>query len=415
MKKKILIILMLCMMLFSHNIYAKIENLDVNGKNIGLYILEDLRPIYTKNEDERIQIASITKVMTAIVCVENVQNLSETVIVDLPKVQGYYNEEYSVAGLRDKQEVTYYDLIATMLIPSGADSAACIALNVFGEYSKFIDAMNKKAKELGMNNTSFENPIGADHENNYSTVYDVALMMKHALSNELLKTLMSSYSYTTRDGSITVYNALYVLADIYNIDVSDIAGGKTGMTGDAGYCLASYSDNEEEPLICITMGCEIKRGTLYHLTDSQKMYEYAKENYDVKNIVSKGDNIITLPTYQSTKENITVVANENVSIYVENGEEIDKSKVELEYSGLDTLSYKNKVGDVIGKARVYYNGRYIEDVKVVVNEEIPLSIIKWSKDNVEYVICFNIIALVFIYAIFKIIKSLKRKRQYIKF
>lgn len=391
MKKIILSILIICFSLTFNITYAQANDLNVYGKNVGLYILEDLRPIYTKNEDIRIQIASITKVMTAIVCVENIQDLNSTIIVDLPQVQKYYNEEYSVAGLRDKQEVTYYDLIATMLIPSGADSAACIAINVFGEYSKFIEAMNNKAKQLGMNNTSFENPIGADHKDNYSTVYDLALMMKHALSNETIKQLMSQYSYTTVDKTITVYNALYVLADIYNVDVSRIAGGKTGMTGDAGYCLASYSSSDEEPLICITMGCEIRRGTLYHLEDSQKMYEYANKNYDVKNIVNKGDNVINLPVIYGIKDSASIILSDDVSIYVKNNQEIDESKIELEYSGLDTLSYKDRINDIVGKVRIYYNGRYIKEVTAIVGEEIQFNIFKWAKNNIDIIVISIII------------------------
>ena len=331
MKKRILIIFIYCIYFFySNDIFANIGDLDFNAKYVGVYSLNSLMPIYEKNSQDKIPIASITKIMTAIVCMDNIDDLNKTVIVDLPQVEKYYDEDYSTAGLKDKQEISYYDLIATMLIPSGADSAACIALNVFEDYSKFINAMNNKAKELGMNNTSFANSIGADDVNNYSTIQDVALMMKYALSNETIKNLISTYEYTTKDGTITVHNALFQLADIYDINVNSISGGKTGMTEDAGYCLASYSNKEVEPIICIVMGCKIEKGTLYHLSDSEKIYEDINKNYSLKSIVRKGEEIVKLSVYSMQKQ-ISIGSAEDVKIYMLNDEEIEKEKITIEY------------------------------------------------------------------------------------
>ncbi len=416
MRKKIFIILLFCFLFIHGNIFAAFKDLDINEKYYGVYMANNLEALYESNSDQRVPIASITKIMTAIVCIENIKDLNQTVIVNLQEVQKYYNEEYSVAGLRDGQEISYYDLIATMLIPSGADSAACISLNVFGDYSKFIEAMNQKAKELGMNSTSFANPIGADDPNNYSTVYDVALMMKYAVDNDIIKELMSTYKYTTKDGSITVHNALFVLANLYGIDVSKIAGGKTGMTGDAGYCLASYSNNEEDPLICIVLGCDIRGGWLPHLEDSQKIYNYVDENYEIRNIVSKGDKIITLPTYHSTKANIQLYASDNVSIYMSKEQNIDTQKITIDYTGMNILTSENKKGDIIGKAHIYYDEIYVGDVDIMLEEDVPFSILSWSKDNIQYVLLVQMFLIGIIIFIYRKYCSINRKKnlQYIR-
>ncbi|MGN1013487.1 MAG: D-alanyl-D-alanine carboxypeptidase family protein [Clostridia bacterium] len=408
MKKRILIIFIFCIyFLNSNNIFANIGDLDVNARYVGVYSVDNLIPIYEKNSQDKIPIASITKIMTAIVCMDNIDDLNKKVIVDLPQVEKYYDEDYSTAGLKDKQEISYYDLIATMLIPSGADSAACIALNVFEDYSKFINAMNDKAKELGMNNTSFANPIGADDVNNYSTIQDVALMMKYALSNKTIKNLMSTYEYTTKDGTITVHNALFQLADIYDINVNSISGGKTGMTEDAGYCLASYSDKEAEPIICIVMGCKIEKGTLYHLSDSEKIYEDIKKNYSLKSIVNQGEEITILPISSSIQKQISIGAAEDVKIYMLNNEEIEKEKITIEYTGLDMLSSTNKKGDIVGKVGVYYDGTHIKDIDVVVNEKVILSIVDWSKDNKRFTMFILTMLALLIVAIYIIIKIRK--------
>lgn len=412
MVKKFFVILLFCILYLSANVLAT-EKINLNSKYYGVYTLDNLQELESKEQNKIVPIASLTKIMTAIVCIENIDDLNQTVVVNLPQVQSYYNEEYSVAGLKDGQEISYYDLIATMLIPSGADSASCIALNVFGDYSRFIKEMNDKAKEIGMNSTSFSNPIGADDSNNYSTVYDVALMMKYALENDTLKKLMSEYEYTTKDGSITVKNALFVLADLYGVDVSKITGGKTGMTGDAGYCLASFSENTEKPLICIVLGCDIVPGTLFHLEDSQSLYNYVDEIYDYKNIYQKGDRILTLPTYHSTKTNVSVCVNDDISVYMQNDENIDFQNVYIDYSGIPLLSSKNKIGDVIGSAKIYYKDEIIGDVDVVLGEEVKFSILKWSKDNTLYVILFEIIVIILLAYILKKKNSIIKKRQVI--
>ena len=416
MIKKIFILLLFCFLFINGNIFAAFEDLDINAKYYGVYMANNLESLYESNSDQKVPIASITKIMTAIVCIENIEDLNQTVVVNLPQVQEYYNEEYSIAGLRDGQKISYYDLVATMLIPSGADSAACIALNVFGDYSQFIEAMNQKAKEIGMNNTSFANPIGADDPNNYSTVYDVALMMKYAVDSDIIKELMSTYEYTTKDGSITVHNALFVLANLYGIDVSKIAGGKTGMTGDAGYCLASYSNNAEDLLICIVLGCDIRRGWLPHLEDSQKIYNYIDQNYEIRNIVSKGDKLITLPTYHSTKANIQLCASDNVSIYMNKKDNIEPQKITVDYIGMNILTPENKKGDVIGKVHIYYDNIYIGDANIVLEEDVPFSILSWSKDNIQYILIVQIFLIGIIVFVYKKYFGIVRKKhlQYLK-
>ena len=411
MRKRILLILMFFILCIPKNIFATFEDLNINAKYYGVYMSNNLDALYESSSDQKVPIASITKIMTAIVCIDNIQDLSQTVKVNLAEVQKYYNDEYSVAGLRDSQEISYYDLIATMLIPSGADSAACIAINVFGDYSKFIEAMNEKAKEIGMNSTSFANPIGADDPNNYSTVYDVTLMMKYALDNDIIKDLMSRYEYTIKDGSITVHNALFVLANLYGLDVSKIAGGKTGMTGDAGYCLATYSNNEENPLICIVLGCDIISGRLPHIEDSQNLYNYVDENYVLKNIIQKGEKIIALPTYHSTKSSIQVSASNNIGIYMNKDENIEEDKITIEYSGIDILSSDNKKGDIVGKAHISYKDKYIGCVDIVLEEDVPFSILSWSKDNLQYVLIIEISLIGIIIIIYRKYRSNVNKKK----
>lgn len=170
---------------------------------------------------------------------------------------------------------------------------------------------------------------------------------------------------------------------------------------------------QKKPLICIVLGCDIVPGTLFHLEDSQSLYNYVDEIYDYKNIYQKGDRILTLPTYHSTKTNVSVYVNDDISVYMQNDENIDFQNVYIDYSGIPLLSSKNKIGDVIGSAKIYYKDEIIGDVDVVLGEEVKFSILKWSKDNTLYVILFEIIVIILLAYILKKKNSIIKKRQVI--
>lgn len=417
MNKKILVsfIILMIVILSSSSSYAvELKDLNITAKEVGIYELKNLNPIYEKDARKQVPVASLTKIMTAIVCLENV-DINKKVVVDLPAVKKYYDEEYSVAGLKDKQEISYLDLVETMLLPSGADSGACIALNVFNDYDKFIQAMNKKAKELGMNNTSFSNVIGMDDKNNYSTVEDMAIMMKYAMENEYIRYGITQYSHTIKDGSKTVHNALFQLADLYAIDISNITGGKTGFTGDAGYCLLSYSETTPEPLICIVLGCEVKPGTLYHLSETEAIFELINENYSEKDLVSEGDVIVTLPAIKSTKEEISIQALDSIQTIMKNDEKVDKDAVEIRYEGIDVLSPENKVGKVIGKIDVYYKGKYIGSEEVKLTRRVPLDLKIWVEENPAQAGLFAVLIAAGLILIIRVGVKIYKKKQIIHY
>ena len=417
MNKRIIIsFVIFCALILVNNcaLAVELEDLNLTAKEVGVYELKNLNPIFEKDARKQVPIASLTKIMSAIVCLENV-DMNEKVIVDLTAVKKYYDEEYSVAGLKDKQEISYIDLVETMLLPSGADSGACIALNTFHDYDKFIQAMNDKARELGMNYTHFSNAIGMDDKDNYSTVEDMAIMMKYAMDNEFIKYGLTQYGHTIQDGTKTVHNALFQLANIYAIDVSNITGGKTGFTGDAGYCLLSYSETTPEPLICIVLGSEVKKGTLYHLSETELIYETINETYCEKDLVSEGDVIVTLPAIRSTKDEINIQAIESIQTIMKKEDEVDKSQLEIKYEGKEVLSPDDKVGDTLGKIDVYYKGKYIGSEEVKLTRRVPLDFKIWINENPAQAGLFAILIAAGIVLIIRIGVKIYKKRQIVRY
>ena len=180
MKTKILIIFIFFNLIL--NTILGVENLDnIISSNYSVYQASDLKLLYGQNTQEKISIASITKLMSAVVAIENINDLNEQIIIDYSLISNNLDPELAVAGIYDGQTLTYYDLLATMLVPSGADSAIYLSEITFNDSDKFIAEMNKKAHELQMNNTNFSNVTGLDDQDNYSTIEDLAKLLKYVL------------------------------------------------------------------------------------------------------------------------------------------------------------------------------------------------------------------------------------------
>ena len=358
------------------DIYAVVDEEKIHSSNVGVYNIEDMSLIYGKNIDERISIASITKVMTAIVAVENVEDVYNSVKIDYNQISKWLYEELSIAGIYDGQELTYYDLIATMLIPSGADSAIFIASNIFKNYNEFINKMNEKASELGMNSTHFSNPVGYDDENNYSTIEDVAIMMNYALKNNTLKDILTMKKYTTSDNKLTVYSTLDSLAIKYGVQIDKIIGGKTGTTQNAGRCLASFSDDEGVPLLVIVVGSPLYSNMPYNLIDTEYLYDIIQKEYSKRYIFVKGDKVFKIPTLYTTKKYVDIEVPEDVMVYTD---KIEQKDIKVQYEGISLIDSSIKSGEKLGKLSIKYREKNIYESDVLLDESLEFSITKWIK------------------------------------
>ena len=388
-----IIVLILFFIIEISDIYAVVDEEKIHSSNVGVYNIEEMSLIYGKNIDERISIASITKVMTAIVAVENVEDVYDSVKVDYNKISKWLYEDLSIAGIYDGQELTYYDLIATMLIPSGADSAIFIASSIFKNYNEFINKMNEKASELGMNSTHFSNPVGYDDENNYSTIEDVAIMMKYALENNTLKDILTMKKYTTSDNKLTVYSTLDSLAIKYGVQIDKIIGGKTGTTQNAGRCLASFSDDEGVPLLVIVVGSPLYSNMPYNLIDTEYLYNIIQKEYTKRYIFVKGDKVFKIPTLYTTKKYVDIEVPEDVMVYTD---KIEQKDIKVQYEGISLIDSSIKIGEKLGKLSIKYKGKNIYESDVFLEENLKFSITKWIKTEYSTVTWMTGIALILI-------------------
>lgn len=257
--------------------HQQVSAASISAQGAILIEQESGRVLYAKNEHEQMRIASITKIMTAILAIES-GKLKETVTVS-DRAAG---TEGSSLYLRVGEKISLEDLVYGLMLRSGNDSAVAIAEHVGGSLEGFIYMMNEKAQEIGMENTVFNNPHGLDdHEEHYSTAYDMALLTQYAMKNETYRIISSTESYRAkREGDEYSYwtNKNRLLTQLYKYST----GGKTGYTKRAKRTLVSTATKDEVDLICVTLNAPSD----WH--DHMNLFNWAYDTFEMETIVEEG-------------------------------------------------------------------------------------------------------------------------------
>ncbi|SHJ34459.1 D-alanyl-D-alanine carboxypeptidase family protein [Lutispora thermophila] len=250
----------------------------LHSPNAILIHLKDHAVIMEKKSEERIYPASLTKMMTVIVAIENLHDINEKVELTNFMFQGLYEANASMAGFQPGEQVRAIDLLYGVMLPSGAECCIAIAEHIAGSERNFVKLMNQKAEELGMKNTHFENTTGLHNEKHYTTVKDLAVLLSYALKNDTFREIFTTFRYSTpptnrHPDGITFYSTMYERLGDQNIINGEILGGKTGYTDKAGLCLASLAKVDKQEYILITAGAKGNHHSeQYNITDALTVY-----------------------------------------------------------------------------------------------------------------------------------------------
>ena len=379
---------LLILIFFPIRLYA--VNLDLNSKQAIIYNPKSDYILYEKNSDKISQLASLTKIMTTIVAIENIDNIKEKVIITKDMLKNIPIDA-SVAGLKVGDTITYEDLLYASILPSGADATTALAISISGSTSKFIKLMNDKAKDLLMYNTNFCNVTGYDIDNHYSTPNDILKLLNYSLKNKLFKEI-----YMTRSYKLT--NGLYVNSTInkYNknlkLDTSNILGSKTGYTQKAGLCMSAIINCNGEELILITLGAERKNGVPNNLTDTLNIIKYYSENYENKTIYESGKTLFSIPVINCKTDKYNVKLKNNITRYLKKDD--DLSKISYKYNGIKELSSKNKIKEKIGKVEYYYDNILIYEEDIILDKKLEFSFFKYICSNIYIILIFIVFILI---------------------
>ncbi|MEG1981197.1 MAG: D-alanyl-D-alanine carboxypeptidase family protein [Clostridia bacterium] len=304
MKKIIAFLLVICTLstsiLASAADYTSVINPPENVTAKGIYMLElgadientsDNIVLYSKGANDRLFPASLTKIMTAVVVLKNVQpeNLvSKTATMTSELAAQLKKEGSSVAGFMPGEEITLKDLFYGMMLPSGGDATIMLATEIFGgDLNKFIEEMNVTAKELGLTNTNFVNPTGIHDENQYSTPRDMAILTEYAMykmpNANFFRAVVNTKEYTIKSNkrpSGFVLKTTNLL--LTTIPVTNVNGVKTGTTKQAGECLVSSYDDNSVNIITVVMGAVPgKTAGRQAFYDTKTLLNYAKANFKI--------------------------------------------------------------------------------------------------------------------------------------
>ena len=358
-------------MFFPSLVFALSEP-NVISKNVVIYDITDDEILYEKNMMDKVNIASLTKIMTTITAIETINDIDRKIIIteDMLKLVRW---DASIAGLKVGDELSYKDLLYASILPSGADATIAIAVSSCGSIEKFVEKMNDLARRIGMNNSNFVNVTGLDEDNHYSNVNDILTLLKYSLKNELFKEIYTTSEYYLSNGML-VRSTISSYNKKLNIDTSRILGSKTGYTLGAKLCISVYFESDGHEMILITLGADRINGKPYNIIDAMELISYVDDNYNNYEIVHKDMVVKEIEVLDSKISKYLVRTNDNVTLFLPI--DYDKNKVTIEYEGLDSLSYKNKVNDKIGIIKYYYGDELIRSDDVLLGQDIKIDYFK---------------------------------------
>lgn len=237
---------------------------DINSKAVVFIDTKTYTVVAAKNENQRCYPASTTKIMTLLLAVENLKDLDATFKMSYEITDPLWNAEATVAGFLSSEVITVKDMLYGTILPSGGDASIGLAQMVAGSEEEFVKLMNKKTKELGLENTNFTNCTGLYNKNHYTTPQDLAVILKEAMKNELCRKILTTQTYTSTktpqhpeglEMHSTLFNYMYGTEP----ESAVIEGGKTGYVGQSGYCIATFGkSNSGNEYICVALNAEAR-------------------------------------------------------------------------------------------------------------------------------------------------------------
>lgn len=355
MKKILLLFLIL---LIPTNVLA----LEINSKSGIAYNRNTKEILFEKEKDKELPVASLTKIMTCILALENVNNLSEKIEITKDDINNL--DGYQVIGLKENDLITYNELLYTNIMYSAADSAQTIANHVFNSNEIFINKMNELAKKIGMDNTNFSNSIGKD-DNNYSSSQDISKLLDYALNNENFYKIYTTKKYYVSSLDKNISNNInnYIKNKMLKNDNIYLDGYKGGYTKKSGLSASSISKIDDNEIIVVTIGAEDTIDTM-HIEDSLNILMNIKKEYSNRVIL---ENNVLIDNIKYNNKDYQIKSNKKIKYFMKN--DLDLKYLKIFYDGKRELDKNVLENDVIGNIKIYYKDKLLhtEEVKFTKN------------------------------------------------
>lgn len=358
MKRNVALIMALVIAVASNMLVVTAKQ-DTSARAAVIMDVNSGRILYSKNMNEKLAMASTTKIMTSLVAIES-GKLEEMVTVS----KKASHTEGSSIYLREGERHTVHDLVYAIMLRSGNDAALAVAEHIGGSVEGFAELMNRKAQEIGAENTQFANPHGLDAAGHYTTAHDLALITAHALRNQVFADVVSSKKKTIEGPTNESWDRVMINKNkmLWQFDGGD--GVKTGFTKKAGRCLVSSATRDGMQLVCVVLNC----GPMWN--DSSALLEYGFKSYSIEKVVDKNNFIKVVEVKDGKKKFVAVKPTEDFSIPLEAGE---KEKVKLSAKSQATAQAPFNKGDEAGRLDVYLHDKLLKTIKLEYTESVESS------------------------------------------
>lgn len=337
--------------------------LDIASKSAILMDASTGKVLYEKNSHDKLPPASVTKVMTMLLICEALEDgkIKEDDDVQVSEVAASMGGSQIFLEPGEIQKVD--TLLKSIAVASANDACVAMAEYIGGSVEEFVVLMNKRAKELGMNDTNFVNTNGLPVDNHYTSAYDIALMSKELLSHKkiskYLTTWMDEVVVGKKQAKIGISNTNKLVKHY-----TGATGVKTGFTQQAKYCLSASAIRNNTHLIAVTLCAETSP---IRFKDATSLLNYGFANYESVKICGVNDKVATVKFEKGEKENVDLVAKDNLSVLIKKGDKKDfQKKVEIKQD----LKLPIKKNTELGVVKVYRGKELVGETKIINNEDI---------------------------------------------
>lgn len=337
-------------------------NLATNAKSAIMIEASTGKIIYEKNADEQLPMASMTKMMTLLLIMEEIEkeNLKwdEMVTASVHAASMGGSQIFLSVG----EQMSVEDLVKGICIASGNDAAVAMAERIGGTEENFVKMMNEKAKALGLKNTTFQNACGLDDENHYSSAYDMAFIAKELVKYDKVLEYSGTYEDYLRkdtDNSFWLVNTNKLVRYYQGVD-----GLKTGYTSTAGYCITTTAKRNDMRLITVVMG---EPSSTIRNSETTTMLDYGFNTYQIDKVLTKETILTKEKVVLGTKDQVEIIPKEDINIL--NTKSGTKRNVTYEVD-LNSIKAPIKKGETVGKINIIEDNKIIMTIDATVNEDI---------------------------------------------
>jgi D-alanyl-D-alanine carboxypeptidase (penicillin-binding protein 5/6) len=444
--KSIKFFLLFIALVFALSIYGGASMEDANGPvfpeaTAGSMILADAETgkiLYSKNGDEKLEPASITKIMTVLLAVEAIER-GDIRLGDMVTAgeSAYFDviEDSSTSEIQPGETLTLEDLLYCAMLPSAGEACNIIAEHVAGDAASFVKLMNQRAHELGCLDTVYENTHGLPHANQRTTASDQLKVMREAVSHQLFVSVSSSARHTVAatnmSGQRDLKNTNLLVDESSDFYYPHCLSGKTGYTSAAGYCLVSEAEKGDMRLISVVMKAAAEDNldgtkTLLTFPETRDLFEWGFDNFEMVTLFSPNEPIAQTDLEQGRDaDHILLSPQSQITALLPKGTVLDDFILDIQvYNESEGRPLKAPVeaGEELGEVTMYLDGENYGTVKLVAANNVELDALKSIKAELKNVVtskyfilgCLLLLALIIIYIVYAVRYNRRRRLALLK-